>query len=95
MDLLNFWKLKKYRRRHDAPTVITKTSFQKERFVKSKNKNDLECNIKVECDLCHNGYQIPIEYTDKHGKVYLYDEIKAKITNPDPKKLMQRIYGIR
>ena len=25
----------------------------------------------------------------------LYDEIKTKITNPDPKKLMQRIYGIR
>ena len=88
MDLLNFWKLKKI----PVPTRCTYCDYEdlfserEIRKIQKQNKNDLECNIKVECDICHNGYQIPIEYTDKHGKVYLYDEIKAKITNPGPQK---------
>ncbi len=31
----------------------------------------------------------------KQGKLYLYDPINVKITNPDPEKRMQRIYAIK
>ena len=97
MDLLNLWKLEKYRCEHDAPIVMMKTSFQKERFANFKKitKTTLNCAIKVECEICPNGEKIPNKYTDKRRKLYLYDSIKAKIINPDPEKLMQRIYGIK
>ena len=65
------------------------------RNIQKDNKNDPQCDIRVECEICHNGYQIPIEYIDKRGKLYLYDKIKPNITNPDAKKLMQRIYGLK
>ena len=95
MDLLKLGKLKKI----PAPTRCTYCDYEdlfserEIRNIEKDNKNDPECDIKVECKICHSGYQIPIEYTDKQGKLYLYDEIKSKITNPDPKKLMQRMYG--
>ena len=65
------------------------------RKTQTEHKNDIECEIKVECEICHDGYKIPIEYSDKHGKLYVYDEIKPKITNPNPKRLMQGIYGVK
>ncbi len=66
-----------------------------EREIAKIEKDDPECTIKVECQLCHNRYQILIGYTDKQGKLDLYDEIKSKITNPPPDELMQHIYGIK
>ena len=65
------------------------------RNIQKDNRNDPECDIKVEREICHNSYQILIEYSDKHRKLQDYGEIKPKITNPDPKKLMQRIYGLK
>lgn len=65
------------------------------RNIQKDNKNDPQCDIRVESEICHNGYQIPIEYIDKRGKLYRYDKIKPNITNPDLKKLMQRIYGLK
>ena len=99
MDILNFRKLKKIPVR--TPTRCTYCNYEdlfSEREIgniQKDNRNDPDCDIKVECEICHNGYQILIEYTDKHAKLYLYNETKPKITNPDPKKLMQRIYDIK
>jgi hypothetical protein len=97
MDLLNFWKLKKI----PVPTRCTYCDYEdlfserEIRNIQKDNKNDPQCDIRVECEICHNGYQIPIEYIDKRRNLYLYDKIKPNITNPDPKKLMQRIYGVK
>ncbi len=66
MDLLNFWKLKKI----PVPTRCTYCDYEdlfserEIRKIQKNNKNDLECDIKVKCEICHNGYQILIEYTD-------------------------------
>jgi hypothetical protein len=34
---------------------------------------------------------IPVKYTDKTGKKYLFHEIKPKIKNLDPNTVMERI----
>ena len=36
---------------------------------------------------------IPVNYTDKFKKQYLFHEIKPKIKNLDPNSMSQRIFG--
>jgi len=35
---------------------------------------------------------IPVNYTDKNGKKYLYDEVKPDIKQLDPDTVMERIF---
>ena len=97
MDILNFWKLKQIPVRTPCTYGDDEDLFseRESRKIHKDNKHDPECDIKVECKVCHSRYQIPIEYCDRHAKLYLYDAIKSEITNPDPKKLMQRMYAIK
>lgn len=39
----------------------------------------------------HIGFMIPVKYTDKTGKQYLFHELKQKIKNLDPNTLIHRI----
>ncbi len=63
------------------------------RAILAKNSNDTVCPIKDECHICHIGFTIPVKYIDKHGKQYLFHEIKPNIKNLDPHTVMQRIFG--
>ena len=36
---------------------------------------------------------IPVHYTDKRGKTYLFHEMKPKIKNLNPDTVIERIYG--
>ena len=63
------------------------------RLLCSQNADDPVCPVKEECDVCHIGFMIPVEYTDKQGNVYLFNEIKPKIKNLDPNTVMDRIFG--
>lgn len=62
------------------------------RLLEKQNAHDLVCPCKEECHICHIGFMIPVNYTDKHGKQYLYHEIKPKIKNLDPNSVMERIF---
>ena len=61
------------------------------RQLEKKNAGDAVCPVHEECDICHIGFMIPVNYTDRTGKKFLFDEIKPKIKNLDPKTVMQRI----
>jgi len=61
------------------------------RQLEKKNAKDPVCPIKLECDICHIGFMIPVRYTDPAGKTYLFHDLKPKIKNLDPKTVMQRI----
>lgn len=63
------------------------------RLLCTQNAGDPVCPAKELCDICHIGFMIPVEYTDKQGNVYLFSEIKPKIKNLDPNTVMQRIFG--
>ncbi len=63
------------------------------RLLETKNTGDALCPVKEECDMCHIGFTIPVNYTDKHGNSYLFHEMKPKIKNLDPNTVMQRIFG--
>ncbi len=58
-----------------------------------QNFNDKVCPIKEECHMCHIGFIIPVNYTDKSSKTYKYHEIKPKIINLDPDTVMERIFN--
>lgn len=62
------------------------------RLLEKQNANELVCPYKEECHICHIGFMIPVHYTDKHGKQYLYNEIKPKIINLDPDSVIERIF---
>lgn len=62
------------------------------RLLEKQNASDTVCPVKEECDICHIGFMIPVKYTDKTGKKYLFHEIKPKIKNLDPNTLMERIF---
>jgi hypothetical protein len=62
------------------------------RLLQTKNASDPVCPFKEECDICHIGFMIPVKYTDKQGKVYLFHEIKPKIKNLDPNTVIERIF---
>lgn len=63
------------------------------RLLETRNAGDPLCSIKEECDICHIGFMIPVKYTDKQGKVFLFHEIKPNIKNLDPKTVTKRIFG--
>lgn len=60
--------------------------------LKKLSPDDTVCPFKVECDICHLGFMIPVNYTDKYGKRYLFHEIKPKIKSLDPNTVMERIF---
>jgi hypothetical protein len=51
------------------------------RLLCTQNAGDPVCPAKELCDICHIGFMIPVEYTDKQGNVYLFSEIKPKTKN--------------
>ncbi|MEK6589958.1 MAG: hypothetical protein AABZ11_04690 [Nitrospinota bacterium] len=61
------------------------------RLLEKQNTSDTVCPVKEECHICHIGFMIPVKYTDKTGKKYLFHEIKPKIKNLDPNTVMERI----
>ncbi len=63
------------------------------RLLETQNARDPVCSVKEECDICHIGFMIPVNYTDKQGKTYLFHEMKPKIKNLNPDTVMERIYG--
>ncbi len=63
------------------------------RLLETKNAGDTVCSVKEECDICHIGFMIPVNYTDKQGKTYLFHEMKPKIKNLNPDTVIERIYG--
>lgn len=63
------------------------------RLLETKNTGDPVCSVKEECDICHIGFMIPVNYTDKRGKTYLFHEMKPKIKNLNPDTAIERIYG--
>ena len=62
-------------------------------YISQLHKNDSVCTIKSECDICHTGFMIPVNYTDKNGKTYRFDELKTKIKNLDPDTSLERWYS--
>lgn len=50
------------------------------------------CPVKELCDICHIGFMIPVNYTNKNGTSYLFHEIKPKIKNLDPNTVLGRIF---
>ena len=59
--------------------------------LEKQNADDPVCPVKEQCHICHSGFMIPVQYTDKSGKQYLFQKIKPKIKNLDPDTVMQRI----
>ena len=43
-----------------------------------KNADDPVCPVKEACHICHIGFLIPVSYTGKDGKHYLFHQIKPK-----------------
>ncbi len=90
-----------FSKRNKQPTLVRCTHCNYEfhlsprevRILETQNVGDSVCPVKEECDICHIGFMIPVNYTDKLGNVYLFNEIKPKIKNLDPNTVMQRIFG--
>jgi hypothetical protein len=61
--------------------------------LERENRNDPLCSVKEECDICHIGFMIPVNYTDKTGKTYRFHEIKPLIQPLDPTTVMERIWA--
>lgn len=61
------------------------------RYFVKLNRTDPVCPAKHPCHICHIGFMIPVKYIDKHGKQYLFHEIKPKIKNLDPDTVLERI----
>jgi hypothetical protein len=62
------------------------------RQLKRKYAHDPVCPIKAECDICHIGFMIPVDYVDRDGKCYIFNTIKPAIKNLDPDTVMDRIF---
>ena len=95
MDIFNVFKRRK-------PVLIRCTACYYEfdlsprevRFFEKQNAGDVLCPIKEPCHMCHIGFMIPVKYTNKDGKQYLFHEIKPKIKNLDPNTVMERIFEV-
>ncbi len=61
-------------------------------LLKKQNRNDSLCPFKEPCHICHIGFMIPVNFTDNHGKQFLFHEIKPHIKNLDPDTVMDRIF---
>ncbi len=62
------------------------------RLLERQNHNDPVCPVKEPCHICHIGFMIPVNYTNKEGKQFLFHQIKPKIKNLDPDTVMERIF---
>lgn len=60
--------------------------------LERKNAGDPVCPVKEACHICHIGFLIPVSYTGKDGKHYLFHQIKPKIKNLTPDAVMERIF---
>ncbi len=67
-------------------------SLREVRSLESLNPSDPVCSAKELCHICHTGFMIPVNYTDKHGKLFLFHQIKPKIKNLDPNTAFDRIF---
>ena len=56
-----------------------------------ENRDDFVCPSKSECDYCHTGFVIPINYTSKNGITYKFDDLADKIPTLDPDSLLDRL----
>ncbi|MFQ6084571.1 MAG: hypothetical protein ACE5WD_14625 [Candidatus Aminicenantia bacterium] len=61
------------------------------RLLERLNHSDPICQPKEPCHICHIGFMIPVNYTNKQGKQFLFHQIKPKIKNLDPDTVMERI----
>lgn len=61
------------------------------RLLEKLNKDDPVCQAKEPCHICHIGFMIPVNYTDKLGKQLLFHQIKPNIKNLDPDTAFERI----
>jgi hypothetical protein len=94
MDISHFFVKKK------EPVLVRCTecnyefdlSSREVRLLERQNALDSVCPVKEPCHMCHIGFMIPVNYTDKTGKQYLFCEIKPKIKNLDPDTVMERIF---
>ena len=97
MDLLNFWKLKKI----PVPTRCTYCDYEdlfserEIRKIQKITKMILNATSRLSVKFVIMATKSLLNTLIKQGKLYLYDPINVKITNPDPEKRMQRIYAIK
>jgi len=61
-------------------------------LLETQNALDPVCPVTEVCDMCHIGFIIPVNYTNKHGNTYLFHELKQNFKNLDPNTVMQRIF---
>ena len=61
------------------------------RFLECQNPFDPVCRLKDLCHICHTGFIIPVNYTDKQSNQFLFHQIKPKIKNLDPDTVWERI----
>ena len=62
------------------------------RTLESENDLDSICPVILTCIICHIGLLIPVNYTDKSKKQYLFHEIKPKLKNLDLNTINQHIF---
>lgn len=93
MDIFSLFKKKP-----PVPLRCTECSFEYElspreaRILEKHNAQDTVCPVREPCHICHTGFMIPVNYTDKKGNQYIFHEIKPKIKNLDPNTVMERIF---
>ena len=61
------------------------------RILEKINHRNPICQAIEPCHICHIGFMIPVDYTNKQQKRFLFHQIKLKIKNLDPNTVMQRI----
>jgi hypothetical protein len=61
------------------------------RYLEAINPFDPVCRLKDLCPMCHTGFIIPVNYTDKQGNKFLFHQIKPKIKNLNPNTAWKRI----
>lgn len=67
-------------------------SIREVRLLEIKNCHDPVCPPREICHICHTGFMIPVNYSNKSGKQYLFNEIKPKIKKLDPDKVFENIF---
>ncbi len=86
-----------FKKKEPVPMKCTKCRYEYDlspreiRRLEKQNAGDPVCPVKEPCHVCHIGFMIPVQYTDKTGKQYLFHKIKPQIKNLDPNTVMQRI----
>lgn len=92
MDIFHFFKKKPVLLRCTECFYEDDFSSREVRRLEKQNSMDPICPVKEQCHVCHIGFMIPVKYTDKTGKQYLFHKVKPHIKNLDPNTAMQRIF---